>query len=111
MLLGTRYRVLPLLAFSWAVDDQLLGITHVIRGKDLVIEDMMEEAIGDALGIHARPTFVHLGILRFKDIELSKSLYRREIEAGRLRGYDDPRTWTLQSLRRRGGRPAAPPAS
>ena len=104
---GTRYRVWPLLEFSWAVDDQLLGITHVIRGKDLVIEDLMEEAIWDALGIQARPTFVHFGILRFKDIELSKSLYRREIEAGRLRGYDDPRTWTLQSLQRRGIRPAA----
>jgi len=104
---GTRYRVWPLLEFSWAVDDALLGITHVIRGKDLVIEDVMEEAIWGAMGITARPQFVHFGILRFRDLELSKSLYRREIEAGRLRGYDDPRTWTLQSLRRRGIRPAA----
>ncbi len=104
---GTRYRVWPLLEFSWAVDDVLLGITHVIRGKDLVIEDAMEEAIWDALGVEARPRFVHFGILRFKDIELSKSRYRREVDAGRLTGYDDPRTWSLQSLRRRGFRPAA----
>jgi len=104
---GTRYRVWPLLEFSWAVDDILLGVTHVIRGKDLVMEDMMEEAVWDALGVAPRPRFVHFGILRFKDIELSKSLYRREVEAGRLSGYDDPRTWSLQSLRRRGIRPAA----
>src|SRR3972149_2298500 len=104
---GTKYRVWPLLEFSWAVDDILLGITHVIRGKDLMIEDLMEEAIWDALGVDGRPRFVHFGILRFKDIELSKSLYRREVEAGRLTGYDDPRTWSLQSLRRRGIRPAA----
>ncbi len=104
---GTRYRVWPLLEVSWAVDDILLGVTHVIRGKDLVIEDLMEEAIWDALGVATRPRFVHFGILRFKDIELSKSLYRREVEAGRLTGYDDPRTWSLQSLRRRGIRPAA----
>src|SRR2546426_8716174 len=104
---GTKYRVWPLLEFSWAVDDHLLGITHVIRGKDLVIEDMMESAIWDALGVAQRPHFVHFGILRFKDLELSKSRYRREVEAGRLSGDDDPRTWSLQSLRRRGMRPAA----
>jgi glutamyl-tRNA synthetase len=104
---GTRYRVWPMLEFSWAVDDALLGITHVLRGKDLVMEDLMETRIWDDLGIERRPAFVHFGILRFKDLELSKSRYRREIAAGRLTGIDDPRTWSLQSLRRRGIRPAA----
>lgn len=104
---GTRYRVWPLLEFSWAVDDHLLGITHVIRGKDLVMEDLMETRIWDVLGVARRPHFVHMGILRFKDIELSKSRYRREIAEGRLTGIDDPRTWSLQSLRRRGIRPSA----
>lgn len=104
---GTRYRVWPMLEFSWAVDDALLAITHVLRGKDLVMEDLMESRIWDALGIDRRPHFVHFGILRFKDIELSKSRYRREIAEGRLSGIDDPRTWSLQSLRRRGIRPAA----
>jgi len=104
---GTKYRVWPLLEFSWAVDDHLLGITHVIRGKDLVMEDLMETRIWDLLGVGSRPAFVHVGILRFKDLELSKSRYRQEIAAGRLTGIDDPRTWSLQSLRRRGIRPAA----
>jgi len=104
---GTRYRVWPLLEFSWAVDDHLLGITHVIRGKDLVMEDLMETRIWDVLGVARRPHFVHMGILRFKDVELSKSRYRREIAEGRLTGIDDPRTWSLQSLRRRGIRPSA----
>src|SRR5436309_1193712 len=39
---GTRYRVWPMLEFSWAVDDALLGVTHVLRGRDLVMEDLME---------------------------------------------------------------------
>ncbi len=104
---GTRYHVWPMLEFSWAVDDHLLGVTHVIRGKDLVIEDEMETRLWDLLGIARRPTFTHFGILRFKDLELSKSRYRREIAEGRLTGIDDPRTWSLQSLRRRGIRPAA----
>ncbi|HKW43921.1 MAG TPA: glutamate--tRNA ligase family protein, partial [Thermoplasmata archaeon] len=76
---GDRYRVWPMLEFSWAVDDALLAITHVLRGKDLVMEDMMETRIWDVLGVWPRPAFVHFGILRFKDLELSKSRYRREI--------------------------------
>jgi glutamyl-tRNA synthetase len=104
---GTKYHVWPMLEFSWAIDDHLLGVTHIIRGKDLVIEDQMETRLWDLLGIDRRPHFVHMGILRFKDLELSKSRYRREIAAGTLTGIDDPRTWSLQSLRRRGIRPAA----
>src|SRR2546422_424778 len=71
------------------------------------IQDLMETRIWDILQVERRPRFVHFGILRFKDLELSKSRYRTEIAAGRLTGIDDPRTWTLQSLRRRGIRPAA----
>jgi len=104
---GTRYRVWPMLEFSWAVDDTLLGVTHVLRGKDLVMEDQMETRIWDILEVRRRPAFVHFGILRFKDLDLSKSDYRKKIAAGRLTGIDDPRTWSLQSLRRRGIRPAA----
>src|SRR5467141_4384244 len=104
---GNRYRVWPMLEFSWAVDDHLLGVTHILRGKDLVMEDAMETRIWDVLHVTPRPHFVHFGILRFKDLELSKSRYRKEIEEGRLTGIDDPRTWTLQSLKRRGIRSAA----
>jgi glutamyl-tRNA synthetase len=38
---GRKYRVWPMLEFSWAVDDVELGVTHVLRGKDLVVEDRM----------------------------------------------------------------------
>src|SRR5437016_10625707 len=92
---------------SWAGHDAVPGITHGLRGKDLVMEDLMETRIWDILQVDRRPRFVHFGILRFKDLELSKSRYRKEIAEGRLTGIDDPRTWTLQSLRRRGIRPAA----
>ena len=35
--IGTKYRVWPTLEMSWAIDDHLLGITHIIRGNDLMI--------------------------------------------------------------------------
>lgn len=103
---GTRYRVWPLLEFSWAVDDHLLGITHVLRGKDLVIEDLMEQHLWGLLGIEG-PRFLHYGMLRVAEAKLSKSRARAELERGELRGWDDPRTWSLQSLARRGIRPEA----
>src|SRR3990172_5730064 len=104
---GRRHRVWPLLEFSWAVDDHVLGITHVVRGKDLVMEDLMETAIWDALGVQRRPVFIHHGLLGFRDIELSKTALRKQIESGAVDGIDDPRAWTLQSLARRGITPEA----
>jgi glutamyl-tRNA synthetase len=103
---GRKFKVWPLLEFSWAVDDQLLGITHILRGKDLVIEDMVEEFIWEKLGLR-KPFFVHYGLLNIKEMKLSKTEARKAIERGEFFGWDDPRTWSLQSLRRRGIQPEA----
>src|SRR5438046_9357105 len=48
---GDRYRVWPMLEFSTAVDDSLLGVTHVLRGKDLALEAQLHTRLGDILGI------------------------------------------------------------
>ncbi|MEM2985288.1 MAG: glutamate--tRNA ligase [Candidatus Jordarchaeaceae archaeon] len=103
---GSKYRVWPLLEFSWAVDDHLLGITHILRGKDLIKEDIIEQHVWKKMGW---PTveFVHYGIITFKGLKLSKSKARKLIENGVYLGWSDPRTWSLQSLRRRGIRPEA----
>ncbi len=105
-LVGDEYRVWPLLEFSWAIDDHLLGMTHILRGKDLVMEDKMEEYIWDIFGWD-HPEFLHYGMLRLKDVNLSKSEFQRKISKGKIDGWDDPRTWSLQSLRRRGIQPEA----
>jgi glutamyl-tRNA synthetase len=101
-----KYHVWPMLELSWAVDDHVLGVTHILRGKELVMEDVMEKWIWDALGLEG-PEFVHYGMMRLKGVKLSKSQVRRKIEAGELTGIDDPRAWTMQSLERRGIRPEA----
>ena len=103
---GTKYKVWPSLEFSWAVDDYMLGITHVLRGKDLVIEDRMEEFIWEKLGWE-KSHFVHYGMLNVEEAKLSKTESRKNIESGEYSGWDDPRTWTLQSLKRRGIQPKA----
>jgi glutamyl-tRNA synthetase len=103
---GKKYKVWPMLEFSWAIDDYLLGITHILRGKDLVIEDMMEEFIWDKLG-WSKAKFIHYGMLNVEEAKLSKTEARKNIEKGIYLGWHDPRTWSLQSLKKRGIQPEA----
>lgn len=98
---GRRYRVWPMLEFSWAVDDVELGITHVLRGKDLVVEDRMESTIWQMLGV-AGPRFLHWGLLRIREAKISKSKSYQEVRSGLYDGWADPRTWSIDSLDRRG---------
>ncbi len=103
---GLKYRVWPLLEFSWGIDDHLLGATHILRGKDLIKEDIVEQMIWKKLNWPS-VEFIHYGIMTFKGLKLSKSKARSLIEKGFYLGWDDPRTWSLQSLRRRGIEPEA----
>lgn len=96
-----KYRVWPLLEFSWAVDDHLLGMTHIVRGKELMIETDMEKHIMDIFK-WKHPVFVHTGLLQFEGVKLSKSKGQVEVKEGRYIGWQDPRLWSLQSLEKRG---------
>ncbi|HTT14498.1 MAG TPA: glutamate--tRNA ligase [Thermoplasmata archaeon] len=98
---GHRYRVWPLLEFSWAVDDIELGVTHVLRGKDLVVEDRMQRFLWDLLGITG-PPFLHWGLLRVREAKVSKSKSYAEVKSGMYDGWADPRIWSIRSLDRRG---------
>jgi glutamyl-tRNA synthetase len=109
---GNKYHIWPMLEFSWAVDDLELGVTHVLRGKDLVIEDDMENYIWDLYKKKERPVFVHYGLLKLETGEsasakVSKTKARKMITEGKYSGWDDPRIWSLQSLKRRGIRAEA----
>ena len=102
-LVGNKYRIWPTLEMSWAIDDHLLGITHIIRGNDLMIETDMEKYIWDIFG-WKHPETIHAGLVRIEGIEnkISKSKAQKEVKSGEFIGWDDPRTWSIQSLRRRG---------
>ncbi len=103
---GTKYTVWPMLEFSWAIDDHLVGITHILRGVDLIKEDFVENFIWDHFG-WKKAEFLHYGRIKFPDMKLSKTYARNMIQKGIFRGWDDPRTWSLQSLKKRGIRPEA----
>ncbi|MHA1301410.1 MAG: glutamate--tRNA ligase [Candidatus Helarchaeota archaeon] len=98
---GSKYRVWPLLEFSWGIDDHLLGITHILRGKDLIKEDILESFIWKIFG-WPKIEFIHYGLIAFQKMKLSKTYSRQQIEKGNYIGWDDPRTWSLNSLDKRG---------
>jgi len=98
-----KYKVWPLLEFSWAIDDHLLGITHIIRGKDLMMESEMEKYIWNIFS-WKQPELLHAGMIKIEGMEakISKSKAQKEVKEGKFSGWDDPRTWSIQSLRKRG---------
>ncbi|MFW9869075.1 MAG: glutamate--tRNA ligase [Candidatus Thorarchaeota archaeon] len=98
---GSKYRVWPLLEYSWGIDDHELGISHIVRGKDLVKEGKIEQHIWRIYGWQ-EPELLYYGRLKFEDAKLSKSKSRAEVLSGKYSGWDDPRTWSMQSLEKRG---------
>jgi glutamyl-tRNA synthetase len=103
---GDKYKVWPSLEMSWAIDDHLLGITHILRGNDLRIETDMEKFIWDIFG-WKHPETIHSGMIKIEGMgaKISKSKAQKEVLSGELRGWDDPRTWSIQSIARRGIKP------
>jgi glutamyl-tRNA synthetase len=103
---GEKYIVWPMLEFSWAIDDYLIGVTHIIRGIDLVKEGIIEEFVWDHFG-WKKAQLLYYGRIRFPGIKLSKTEARNNIESGEYTGWEDPRTWSMQSLKKRGIRAEA----
>jgi len=100
---GKKYTVWPSLEMTWAIDDHELGITHIIRGNDLMMETEMEKFMWDIFKWKHSET-AHVGLVRISgmDAKVSKSKAQKEVLSGELSGWDDPRTWSIQSLKRRG---------
>jgi glutamyl-tRNA synthetase len=104
---GDRYRVWPLLDFESAVEDHLLGVTHILRGKDLMDSERRQRYLYDHMGWNY-PKTIHWGRIKIHQFgSFSTSALRRALEAGEYSGWDDARMPTVRALRRRGIRPEA----
>lgn len=99
-------KVYPLMNFSVVVDDHLLGITHVIRGKDHIANTRRQQYIYDYFGWKA-PVYRHYGRMGIEGVVLSTSSMREGIRAGTYTGWDDVHLGTLRAIARRGIEPEA----
>lgn len=99
--IGKKYKIYPMMNFSVTVDDHLLGITHVLRGKDHLANSEKQKYIYEYFRWDI-PEFIHYGRLKMEDIALSTSKAKSGIEEGIYSGWDDPRLGTIRAIARRG---------
>jgi glutamyl-tRNA synthetase len=99
--IGKKYRVWPLYNFACGLDDHLMNITHVIRGKEHYT-NMIRQKYLYAYFSWSYPEAIHYGRLKIVGAELSKSKIIERVSKGLIKGFDDPRLATLKALRRRG---------
>jgi glutamyl-tRNA synthetase len=103
---GDKYIVWPLYNLAAGVDDHLLGITHIIRGKEHYTNMVRQKYMYQHLGWQY-PEAIHYGRLKITGAALSKSKIVAGIKEGDFTDFDDPRLGTFKALRKRGITPEA----
>ena len=98
---GDKFRVYPLYNYSVAIDDHLMGLTHVLRGKDHLNNTLRQKWIYRYLEWEL-PHFHHYGFVSIEDTVLKTSYITKAMADGTYSGWDDPRLGTLRALARRG---------
>lgn len=101
---GDRFTLWPTYDVANAIEDEMCGITHVLRSSEFRNE--LQQMIRDAL------QFRHLEVIQFsrfnfKGTPVQKRLLRPLVEENLVSGWDDPRMPTIEGLRRRGIIPEA----
>ncbi len=102
-LVGRKYSLFPTMNFSVAVDDHLLGLTHVIRGMDQLNNTYRQKFIFD-YNNWKTPFYFHYGMISYPGALLKTSLMKRGIKKGDFSGWDDVRLLTVRALLKRGYR-------
>ena len=98
----SKFKVWPLLDFQSAIEDHEQGVTHIIRGKDLMASTRNQTLLYEKLGWDY-PETLYWGRVKIHEFGgFSTSSMREEIERGEFEGWDDPRLPTIMSFRRRG---------
>ncbi len=104
---GSKHQVWPLLDFQSAIEDHLQGVTHIIRGKDLMDSTRKQTLLYEHFG-WTYPKTMYWGRVKVHEWGgFSTSAMRKDIESGRYEGWNDPRLPTLSALGRRGIQPEA----
>ena len=97
-----KYCVWPLYDFQNTVEDELCGITHVLRSSEFGgMRVELQNYIKDLLGFK-KQTIIQYGRFEVEGSITRGREIRELIEKGKIKGWDDPRLVTLRALRKRG---------
>jgi glutamyl-tRNA synthetase len=100
--IGSKYKVWPLLDFQSAIEDHLQGVTHIIRGKDLMDSTRKQTLLYEHFG-WTYPETLYWGRVKIHEWGgFSTSAIRASIEEGRYSSWDDVRLPTISGIKNRG---------
>ena len=103
-LTGTKYTLWPTYDLANTIEDEICGVTHVLRSSEF--HNDLQRHIRERLGL--KPVeVVQFSRFNFKGTPVGKRLLRPLVEQGLVSGWDDPRMPTVDAVRRRGLLPEA----
>lgn len=103
---GSKWRIYPTYDFTHCLCDSFENITHSMCTVEFVLSRQSYEWLCDAVSVY-KPMQREFGRLNVTGTVMSKRKILKLVEEGYVRGWDDPRLYTLVALRRRGVPPGA----
>ncbi|KAJ9224158.1 hypothetical protein DTO169C6_3518 [Paecilomyces variotii] len=103
---GTQWKIYPTYDFTHCLCDSFEGITHSLCTTEFVLSRESYDWLVKSLGVY-EPMQREYGRLNVTGTIMSKRGLKKLVDAGIVRGWDDPRLYTLIAIRRRGVPPGA----
>ena len=101
---GDKWKIYPSYDFAHGQSDSIEGITHSICTLEFEHHRPLYDWFCENLNIH-HPQQIEFARLNLNYVVMSKRKMLRLVEEGHVSGWDDPRTPTIQGMRRRGFTP------
>ncbi|CAZ84523.1 unnamed protein product [Tuber melanosporum] len=103
---GSEWNIYPTYDFTHCLCDSFENISHSLCTTEFINSRESYDWLCDALGIY-RPQQREYGRLNLTGTIMSKRKIAKLVSGGYVRGWDDPRLYTLVAIRRRGIPPGA----
>ncbi|KAL9604131.1 MAG: hypothetical protein Q9219_000719 [cf. Caloplaca sp. 3 TL-2023] len=103
---GDKWRIYPTYDFTHCLCDSFEDISHSLCTTEFQLSRVSYEWLCDAVEVY-KPMQREYGRLNLTGTVLSKRKLLKLVESHYVRGWDDPRLYTLIALRRRGIPPGA----
>ncbi|KAI1266921.1 glutaminyl-tRNA synthetase-like protein [Xylariaceae sp. FL1019] len=103
---GSKWRIYPTYDFTHCICDSFEDITHSLCTTEFIQSRVSYEWLNKSLGVY-EPMQREYGRLSITGTVLSKRKIMKLVNEGIVRGWDDPRLYTLIGIKRRGVPPGA----
>lgn len=103
---GPKWKIYPTYDFTHCICDSFEGVTHSLCTTEFIQSRVSYEWLNSTLGVY-EPMQREYGRLNIQGTVMSKRKIAKLVKENYVRGWDDPRLYTLIAIRRRGVPPGA----